>query len=53
MANQEKDRLGDKLRDLERGREEDYFARKDRELLEKMKRERDATQKEPGEKPAT
>lgn len=40
MANQEKDRLGDKLRDLERGREEDYFARRDRELLEKLKKRR-------------
>ncbi len=33
----EKDRLGDKLRDVERGREDDYFARRDRELLEKMR----------------
>lgn len=40
MANQEKDRLGDKLRDVQKGREEDYFARRDRELLEKLRRER-------------
>ncbi len=44
MANQQKDRLGDKLRDLEKGREDDYFARKERELLEKLKREQLAEQ---------
>lgn len=44
MANQEKDRFGDKLRDAEKAREDDYFARKDRELLEKMKREKQADQ---------
>ncbi len=33
----EKDRLGDKLRDVERGREDNYFARRDRELLDKMR----------------
>lgn len=33
----EKDRLGDKLRDVERGREDHYFAQRDRELLEKLK----------------
>jgi len=35
----EKDRLGDKLRDLEHGRENKYFADRDRELLEKLRRE--------------
>ncbi len=53
MANENKDRLGDKLRDLERGREEDYFARRDRELLEKMKRkeaERPDEEKKEGER---
>ncbi len=40
MGNEQKDRLGDKLRDIEKGREDDYFARRDRELLEKMKREK-------------
>jgi len=37
----EKDRLGDKLRDKERGQEEDYFARRDRELIEKLRRQRE------------
>lgn len=53
MANENKDRLGDKLRDLERGREEDYFARRDRELLEKIKRqeaERRDEEKKEGER---
>jgi hypothetical protein len=44
MANQEKDRFGDKLRDAEKGREEDYFARRDRELLEKLKQKQQAEQ---------
>jgi uncharacterized protein len=33
----EKDRLGDTLHDAEKGREEEYFARRDRELLGKLK----------------
>jgi uncharacterized protein len=33
----EKDRLGSKLRDVERGREDQYFAKRDRELIEKLK----------------
>jgi hypothetical protein len=33
----EKDRLGDKLRDKERGQEDQYFAQRDRELIEKLK----------------
>lgn len=36
MAN-EKDRLGDKLRDAERGQEEQYFAERDRQLIAKLK----------------
>lgn len=35
----EKDRLGDKLRDLERAREDKFFADRDRELLEKLRRD--------------
>jgi len=35
---EEKDRFGDKLRDAERGREEDYFARRDREMIEKLRK---------------
>lgn len=38
----EKDRLGDKLRDAERGREEQYFAQRDRELLEQLKQARES-----------
>jgi ribosomal protein L37AE/L43A len=34
----EKDRLGDKLRQVERGREDQYFAERDRELVEKLRR---------------
>ena len=37
MAEQDRDRYGDKLKDVERGREDDYFARRDRELLKKMR----------------
>jgi hypothetical protein len=38
MVDPEKDRLGDKLRKKEKGHEEDYFARRDRELIEKLRR---------------
>ncbi len=33
----EKDRLGDKLHELEKGREDQFFAQRDRELLAKLK----------------
>lgn len=42
----EKDRLGDKLRDAERGREDEYFARRDRELIEKLCSQRGAEAEE-------
>jgi hypothetical protein len=32
-----KDRFGDKLRDAEKAREEQYFAKREKELLEKMR----------------
>jgi hypothetical protein len=35
----EKDRLGDKLRDIEHAREDKFFADRDRELLEKLRQE--------------
>src|SRR5260370_12912625 len=38
MAADEKDRLGDKLRDAERAREDLYFAERDRKLLDEMRR---------------
>jgi uncharacterized protein len=40
MADMERDRFGDKLKDKQKGQEDDYFARRDRELLEKMRQER-------------
>ncbi len=39
MSDGEKDRLGDKLRDAEKGREDKFFADRDRELLKKLKAE--------------
>ena len=33
----EKDRFGDKLKDKERGEEEQYFSRRERTLLDKMR----------------
>jgi uncharacterized protein len=38
MATSEKDRLGDKLRQVERGREDQYFAERDRQLVEQLRR---------------
>jgi formylmethanofuran dehydrogenase subunit E len=40
----EKDRLGNKLREKERAEENRYFAERDRELLEKLKQEKTATE---------
>jgi hypothetical protein len=40
MANTERDRFGEKLRDKQKGQEDDYFSRRDRELLEKMRQQR-------------
>ncbi len=42
MARNEKDRLGDKLRDVERAREDQYFAERDRELLAKLRSGKEA-----------
>jgi hypothetical protein len=50
MANENKDRLGDKLRDAEKAREDEYFARRDRELLEKMRKEQVGSDEQHGEK---
>ena len=41
-ANDQKDRYGDKLRDLERAREDKYYSDRDKELIEKMRREKAA-----------
>lgn len=43
---QEKDRFGDKLRDLEHAREDQYFMKRDRELIDKMRKEREAQAEE-------
>lgn len=40
MADYEKDRLGTKLHDLEQAREDLFFAERDRQLIEKLRRER-------------
>lgn len=37
MGNDQKDRFGDKLRDLEHAREDTYFAEREKELLAKMR----------------
>jgi hypothetical protein len=38
----EKDRFGDKMRDKERGHEDQYFAKRDRELIAKLRQQKDA-----------
>lgn len=40
MADTERDRLGEKLRDKQKGQEDAYFGRRDQELLEKMRKAR-------------
>ncbi len=50
MATEQKDRWGDKLRDAEKAREDEYFARRDRELMEKMRKEQAAEEPAEGEK---
>lgn len=42
MAADEKDRLGNKLRDAERAREDQYFAERDRKLVEDLHHAKDA-----------
>ena len=38
MTANDKDRFGDKLRDVERAREDQYFAERDRKLVEELRR---------------
>ncbi len=38
MGNEQKDRFGDKLRDLEHAREDKFFADRDKELLAKLRK---------------
>ncbi len=40
MMVDEKDRLGNKLRELEKAREDQYAAERDRELLEKLRKKK-------------
>jgi rubrerythrin len=42
----DKDRLGTKLREKEKAEEDRYFAQRDRELIEKLKKEKAATDEE-------
>jgi hypothetical protein len=42
-----RDRLGDKLRDAEKAREDQYFAKRDQELLKKMKEQREREKSPP------
>lgn len=37
----DKDRMGDKLRDAEKAHEDLYFAKRDKELIEKLKRQKE------------
>ena len=37
MAMEEKDRLGNKLREAERAREDQYFAERDRQLIDRLR----------------
>lgn len=38
MPDDQKDRFGNTLRDAEQGKEKQYFAQRDKELIEKMRR---------------
>lgn len=40
----EKDRFGDKLRDVEKAREDQYFAERDRALIQKLKADKETEQ---------
>lgn len=39
MGNEQKDRFGDKMRDLEHAREDKFFADREKELLKKLREE--------------
>jgi hypothetical protein len=43
MATDDKDRLGEKLRDKQKGEEDRYFAERDRAALERLRQQREAT----------
>ena len=46
MSDGEKDRFGDKLRDVEKAREDKFFAERDRELVQKLKAQSGAQQEQ-------
>lgn len=46
MSDGEKDRLGDKMRQVEKAHEDKFFAERDRELLKKLKAETGAQEQE-------
>jgi uncharacterized protein len=46
MAANEKDRLGEKLHEVEKAREDIYFAERDRELMEKLRRSKEGLTEE-------
>ncbi len=52
MAGNEKDRLGDKLHDVEKAREDIYFAERDRQLMEKLRRGKETATEEAAKKAA-
>ncbi len=43
---EDKDRYGDKLREIERGREDKFFADRDRELVEKLHRKTEGVERD-------
>ncbi len=47
MSDDQKDRFGDKLHDAEKAQEDLFFAKRDREILEKMKAQTGALADEP------
>lgn len=49
--NGEKDRLGDKLKDLDKAKEDKFFAEREKELLEKMRRKAPTEDPDSTEKP--
>ena len=51
MADDDKDRLGEKLRRKEKAEEDRFFAERDQKLLERLRRQKSAEQPEEGASP--
>ena len=47
MVSNEKDRLGDKLRNVEKAREDQYFAERDRKLVEQLRKAKEGEDEGP------